>query len=164
MIGRSLLLVAILAAAAAAQGTRGPSTPEERAKALELVELLETRPTASEAGEAMTWLIAWLAAVPDITVHLCLAPLGSARELEAVPALLTVQPAFSQAGFAIRNPDAPSAGVETYLAGVEGALRAYRAMRAAGASGPLEPFEKLEAARREGTLERVVEKRSRKCR
>ena len=147
-----------------AQSDRGPSTPEERQKALELVSFLESGPSAAEAKDATGWLVTWLSEVPDITVQFCLAPLGSSRERKSVPPELTVHVMFSQAAFQIRNPEADSKSVEVYVAGVEGALRRYSAMRTAGSVPVSKALEKLEQARSSGELEVLVRKRAKECR
>ena len=157
------LCVVLLIAPLAAQGSRGPSTPEERARALELVELLEATPEAQEAKEARRWLVVWLTEIPDITVKVCLAPLGSSTDLDGVPADLTMQQVFSQAAFLIRNPKAKSGSTEAYVAGVEGALRAYEAMRLSGTVQTLRVFEELKKERTAGNLEKVVRKRAKNC-
>ncbi len=148
----------------AAESDRGPSTPEERSKALVLVELLESRPMAPEAKDARQWLTIWLIEIPDITTRFCPAPLGLASDLNEYPPELVLQPAFSQAAYSIRNPDVESDSVEVYVAGVEGALRTYEAMRSAGAVPELRDFEELEKTRAAGKLEKAVRKRAKKCR
>jgi len=157
------VLSAVLLLVERASGSRGPSTSEERAKALELVGLLETAPSAPEAKEARKWLITWLAEIPDIAVTVCLDPLGSAEDREVIPAELTVHQAFAQAAFLIRNPDARGDSVEAYLAGVEGTLRAYNAMRSAGTVEVLPALEELKERQAAGDLEKVVRKRVKKC-
>jgi hypothetical protein len=155
--------LAVGASTVAAEETRGPSTPEERARVLESVELLESTPTAPGAKEAIPWLVAFLANVPDIEVILCLRPLGPPAALEDVPSQLTVQQAFSQAAFHIRNPGVESGSVESYVAGVRGSLRAYDAMRATGEVPELEAFESLKRDEAAGKLEKVVKRRAKKC-
>ena len=157
------LFVIVLLSPCAVFSTRGPSTPEERARAVDLVEFLESRPTAPEAREARKWLVSWLAEVPDLTVTVCLDPLGSSRDLEGVPADLTFQQVFSQAAFLIRILEAKGGSVEAYVAGVEGALRAYEAMRESDAVHELKVFEELKRERAAGKLVKVVEKRVKKC-
>lgn len=153
----------LLLIAAAGHADRAPSTPEERARALELVELLETQPSATEAQDAMKWLLGWLIEIPDITVNFCVDTLGTPEELEGVPNRLTVHQAFAQAAFFIRNPKARSGSTEAYVAGVEGALRAYESMKAAGMVAEIPAFEEMLKKKTSGELEKVVKKRVKKC-
>lgn len=155
--------VGYLLIAAAGSADRGPSTPEERARALELVELLETQPSAPEAKDAKKWLLGWLIEIPDITVNFCVDTLGTPEELKGVPADLTVHQAFAQAAFFIRNPEARSGSTEAYVAGVEGALRAYESMKAAGTVAAIPVFEEMLKKEASGELEKVVKKRVKKC-
>lgn len=163
-----LLFLALLATIATltpacAEEKRGPSTPEEREHALGLVDLLEATPDAPEAKEARSWLVIWLSSVPDLKVNFCLDPLGSAQELEAVPPDLKVQAAFSQAAYQIRHPEADPASPEVFVAGVEGVLRAYRALREQGKSPILAPYEALARDQAAGRLPRTVESRLGAC-
>ena len=159
-----LLAWSFASAAPGATGEpRGPSTAEERARALSLVDLIETRPTSPEAKEARSWLMLWLAAIPDMTISVCLDPLGDAADRKSLPADLAIHPVVAQAAFMIRHPEAKPKDTEVYVAGVLGALRTYEAMRAAGGVAELAAFEKLAKERAAGTLERGVEARSRRC-
>lgn len=161
LLGLGLFVAAALAAPPT--GARGPSTPEERNQVLILVELLETKPWTDEAANARVWLIAWLTEVPDITVELCIRPLGSEKELKGVPPELQIQQAFSQASFLIRNPDQKAASLAVYVAGVQGAIRAYDSMKAAGKVEALPAFENLKKLEASGELEKVVKKRIKQC-
>jgi hypothetical protein len=151
------------AAAEPAKPTRGPSTEKERLEGLRLVELLETSPTAAEAPAARQTLVVWLGEVPDLEIRFCSAVLGTAKELEAIPPGLALQPALSQAAYQIRHPQARPGDLEVYIAGVEGALRAYEAMRTAGGTEPLPLFESLRTERSRGRLLDVVQARIKNC-
>lgn len=169
MTGRKAFLLGLVVVSAAlfladrASGSRGPSTAEERAKALAFVDLLETAPSAPEAKDERVWLIAWLTVIQDITVTVCMDALGLAEEREGLPVELIVHPAFAQAAFLIRNPDAKEGSVSTYVAGVEGTIRVYDAMRAAGTVERLPALEELKVKQAAGELEKVVKKRIKKC-
>ena len=160
LLGLGLFVAAALAAPPAG---RGPSTPEERNQVLTLVELLETKPWTKEAEDARAWLLAFLMEVPDITVELCIRPLGSDKELKGVPPELQIQQAFSQASFLIRNPDQKAASLAVYVAGVQGAIRAYDSMKAAGKVDALPAFEDLKKLEASGELEKAIKKRIKQC-
>jgi hypothetical protein len=150
-------------AAEPAKPTRGPSTEKERLEALRLVELLETSPTAGEAAAARQTLVVWLGEVPDLEIRFCSAILGSAKEIEAIPQGLALQPALSQAAYQIRHPQARPNDLEVFVAGLEGALRAYDAMRVAGGTESLPLFESLRGERARGRLLDVVQARLKNC-
>jgi len=158
-----LLSTTLTLSPACADEPRGPSTPEERQHALELVEMLETTPDAPEAKDARSWLVIWLSSVPDLTVNFCLDPLGTPQELEPVPSDLKVQAAFSQAAYQIRHPDADPEGVDVFVAGVEGVLRAYRALREKGKSPIFAPYEALARDAAAGRLRRTIASRLGGC-
>ncbi len=163
MLLAALALLAPTASSLLAAEGRGPSTPEERDYVLELVEMLESRPEAAEAAAARKWLVVWLSSVPDLTVHFCLDPLGSPEQLEGVPSDLKVQPAFSQAAYLIRHPDTDAKSPEVFVAGIEGVLRAYDALRAHGGVGQLAPLERLRQEQAAGRLREWVGRRLENC-
>ncbi|HYQ84000.1 MAG TPA: hypothetical protein VEP28_08345 [Rubrobacter sp.] len=123
---------------------RGPSTPKERARALRLVRELETDPFGDKSTDSRRWLALWLLDVTDLRVRYCAEVLGgTAAEQRKVRPELLAQIPWSGAAYLIENPG-KAGGVrgeavqgqmvqekskaEVYLAGVEGALRAYEAM------------------------------------
>ena len=142
---------------------RGPSTEPERADALRLVDLLETSPTAAEASTARQNLILWLGQIPDLEVKFCTAILGTAKEVESLPTALALQPMLSQAAFMIRNPQLSPGSLEVYVAGLDGAIRAYEAMKLAGGTQELPLFEDLKRERARGRLIDVVQARIARC-
>lgn len=106
---------------------RGPSTPKERAKALRLVRELETDPFGDRSTDSRRWLALWLLDVTDLQVRYCAEILGGtpAAQRKVRPELLAQIP-WSGVAYLIENPEKSTADI--YLAGVEGALRAYEAM------------------------------------
>jgi len=135
MLKMKFLLVvvfALLCCVVPASAQRGPSTPEERTRAVEMVIFLETKPLAKDAKDYRAKLLFFLAGVPDITVKLCSNVLGESKRLKGdYEAELIGQMAFSQAKFVIENPDKAQDDAALYLAGVEGALRTWQAIKAA---------------------------------
>jgi hypothetical protein len=112
-----------------ALAARGPSTPKERARALKLIHQLEEDPMFEGSREARRWLTLWLLEVPDLHVDLCSALLGgTTAERKRLSGEVVAQLMYSGAGFLIENPGKAKAREEVYLAGVQGALRAYEAL------------------------------------
>jgi hypothetical protein len=151
------------AQSAPATPRRTPSTEQERADALRLVDLLETSPTSAEAGAARQQLILWLGQVPDLDVRFCTAILGTAKEVESLPSQLTLQLALSQAAYMIRNPQLTGNSLEVFVAGVDGAIRSYEAMKLAGGTQAIPLFENLKSERARGRLLDVVKARVAQC-
>ena len=115
-----------------AQGQRGPSTPEQRKRAVEMITFLETNPLAKEAKDYRSALIVFLIEVPDITVTICTKVLGESKRLKGdYESELVTQLTFSQAKFIIENPEKAQDDAAVYLAGVEGVLRTWQALKTA---------------------------------
>lgn len=116
---------------------RGPSKPKERAKALRLVRELETDPFGDKSTDSRRWLALWLLDVTDLQVRYCAEVLGGspAAQRKVRPELLAQIP-WSGVAYLIESQASGIQGeagqgktkAEIYLAGVEGALRAYEAM------------------------------------
>jgi hypothetical protein len=124
-----LTVLAGLLSPVRAQADRGPSTPKERAKALTLIRQLEEDPLFEGSRDARRWLTLWLLEVPDLHVDLCPALLGGTpAERKRLSGEVVAQLMYSGAGFLIENPGKAKTREEVYLAGVQGALRAYEAL------------------------------------
>jgi len=124
-------LILLLACPLLAQD-RGPSTAEERSQALQLVRGLEADPLNRGARDARAWLTVWIATIPDITVQICgefMKPLLGAKKNYSSE--IFIQSMYSSAAFVIEHPDQKDDREAKYLAGVEGSLRAYEAIRKA---------------------------------
>jgi hypothetical protein len=109
---------------------RGPSTPEERARAVQVAKHLRADPITANVQEDRQWLMTWLIEVPDISVKLCttfLGDLGDAKN--GYPGALIATMMASEAAFVIENPNKMKDSAAIYLAGVDGALDGYRAIR-----------------------------------
>ena len=152
---KSLLFVGVvlvcLAFSAFAQ--RGPSTPEERARAVEMTTFLETTPLAKEAKDYRGKLLFFLAAVPDISVKLCTDVLGESKRVKGdYDSELVGQLAYSQAKFVIEHPDKSQDEAAVYLAGVEGVLRTWQAIKTAKPKAKFPLMDELLQKQQAGTL------------
>src|SRR5215469_10509330 len=128
-----LLPVVFLSSFACAQDQdapkRGPSTPEERKRFVALVQKLEQSPLDKSLRPEFVWAQKWLDDVPDINVSICPAPLGSlVDEHYKYAGQVSVQFAFGMAVYLIQHPDKAADRTAQYLAGVQEALRTYRAI------------------------------------
>lgn len=136
---------------------RGPSTPEERKKAVEMATFLETNPLAKEAKEIRGALLLFLTEVPDISVTLCTSVFGESKDFKGdYQAELMGQTAYSQAKFIIQHPDKAQDEAAVQLAGVEGVLRTWQAIKAAKPKAKFPLLDELLAKQQSLTLEEHV--------
>ena len=152
---KSLLFVgvALVCLAFSASAQRGPSTPEERARAVEMTTFLETTPLAKEAKDYRAKLLFFLAEVPDISVKLCTNVLGESKRVKGdYDSELMGQLAYSQAKFVIEHPDKSQDEAAVYLAGVEGVLRTWQAIKTAKPKAKFPLMDELLQKQQAGTL------------
>jgi hypothetical protein len=127
---RSLLPVfiySLVCATAVCSFAQSPSTPEDRARLVSLAQKLETNPLDSSLRPEREWALKWLIEVPDIHVSMCPTILGDYHKYK-YSAEITTQLMLSGARFSIENPDKANDQVGQYVAGAEGALKAYGAI------------------------------------
>ena len=152
---KSLLVVgvALVCCAFSASAQRGPSTPEEHTRAVEMATFLETTPLAKDAKDYRAKLLFFLAEVPDITVKLCTNVLGESKRVKGdYDSELVGQLAYSQAKFVIEHPDKAQDDAAVYLAGVEGVLRTWQAIKAAKPKAKFPLMDELLQKQQAGTL------------
>ena len=156
----SLLFIAVvfLCSVHSAWAQDKPSTPEQRKAAVEMITFLETSPLAKEAKDYRLKLFTFLAAVPDITVTLCPNVLGEEkrRKGDYDSELVTFQLMFSQAKFIIENPDKANDEAAVFVAGVEGVLRTWEAIKTAKPKAKFPLMDELIEKRQAGTLAEYV--------
>jgi hypothetical protein len=142
---------------------RGPSTPEEREKVIKLVRSLELDPLAPDSPESRQWLFEWASEVPDFFFFECslLAadngqPFPYRRELDQ-------QVYFSSMADLVSHPEKVNDQLSVYIAGVEGALRAYRSIVSQHPEAKSNAMEALASSAK--NLEPIIHHRVRKrCR
>ena len=126
------LFVVILCAAivAGAQQNRGPSTPEERERFVTIAHKIEADPLNGSLKSDREWALRWLIEVPDVHVNVCTAPLGKFIDEKKYKysSQIVVQLTLSSGAFVIEHADKADDKDAQYLAGVEGALKAYQSI------------------------------------
>ena len=143
---------------------RGPSTPEERKKAVEMATFLETNPLAKEAKEIRGALLFFLAEVPDISVTLCTNVFGESKKFKGdYESELLGQTAYSQAKFIIEHPDQANDEAAVQLAGVEGVLRTWEAIKKAKPKAKFPLMDELLAKQQSQTLAEHVKENLQGC-
>ena len=114
---------------------------------------LEKNPLAKEAKDYRAALLYFLAEVPDISVKLCSNVLGESKRVKGdYESELIGQLAFSQAKFIIENPDKAKDDSAVYLAGVEGVLQTWEAIKASKPKAKFALMDELLQKREAGTL------------
>ena len=169
MLRRMFLLafvftVVCCASSAYAQNKRGPSTPEERKRAVEMATFLEKNPFAKEAKDYRAALLYFLTEVPDIEVTLCTNVFGPSKRFKGdYESELFGQMTYSQAKFVIENPDKAQDDAAVYLAGVEGVLRTWQAIKVTKPKAKFELMEELLQKQQAGTLAEYVRDAMKGC-
>lgn len=124
-----LILISFSLAVAAQGNERGPSTPEERQRFVTIAHKLEQAPLDESLHKEREWAFLWLVQVPDVHVNICTAPLGDFMKSKyKYSSEIVGQMTFSSGVFAVEHLGKPTDEAAQYLAGVEGALRAYQAI------------------------------------
>jgi TPR repeat protein len=108
--------------------SRGPSTPEERAYAILLTRTLEKDPISLDASAARAWLGTWWDEVPDIAVRPCNLVDAPNHEPYEYGKELYEQITYSEGAFILENPVTSTDWNAAFLAGMNGALRAYESI------------------------------------
>ena len=141
-----------------AQGQRPPSTPAQRKQAVEIATFLETTPLAKEAKDYRSALFVFLTEVPDITVKICTSVFGESKRFKGdYESELMMQMGFSQAKFIIENPQKAQDEGAVYLAGVEGVLRTWQAIKTAKPKAKFSLMDELLEKQKAGTLAEHVQ-------
>jgi hypothetical protein len=148
------LLCALLACATPAIAqTAAQSSPEDRQRFVAIEQKLEHDPLSPTAREDRSWAIQWLTDAPDVSVTVCLDPLGGVSEKTyAHTPDIVVQYMLAMAAFIVENPGKANDMNAQQLAGVEGALTTYRSIRTARPDDKSPELEKLLDTQSRGEL------------
>jgi Protein of unknown function (DUF998) len=126
---------------------------------------LERDPLAKEAAADRQWLLNWLIEVPDIRFKTCVGLLSpGVGNHYRYSAEVNQQIIFSAAAFKLEHPDHLRNDTGAYIAGVEGALRAYEMLTKSVPDAQLAFLDDLVAMRDRGELaDHVVKLAKEKC-
>src|SRR5215472_262723 len=151
------LAVLVASLLAVAQNQRGPSTAEERARYVAIAQKLERAPLDPELRPEREWALRWLIEVPDINVSVCTAPLGEfmKKKYKYSPEVVT-QLTFASGQFIIEHPEQAKDATAQYVAGVEGALRAYQSILKVKPEAKSRELDELFQKQTQGTLAEFV--------
>ena len=129
IIGTLALGLALVCVPNAASAAKKRSSPEDLQRFVAVTRSLEQAPLADRSKEDREWALAWLVEAPDVSVTLCTDALGGMYQSEYPhTAEIILQDSFAMGAFAIEHPDKANDPEAQQLAGVEGALNAYRSI------------------------------------
>jgi hypothetical protein len=128
-IGALALGAALVCGLSPASASDARSSPEDRQRLVSIARGLEQAPLKPGARAERTWAVEWITNAPDVSVTICTEPLaGLVRSDYQYAPEITLQDMFSMAASAIEHPESSNDPVAQQLAGVEGALTAYRSI------------------------------------
>jgi carboxypeptidase Q len=147
------------------QAQRGPSTPEERQRFVAIAQKMENAPLDGSLRKEREWGLQWLIQVPDITVELCIAPLGDFMNKKyKYSSEIVTQITFSSGAFIIEHPGQAKDVAAQRLAGMEGALKAYQSILKTKPDARSKALDELLEKQRDGKLaDHVQETASKGC-
>jgi hypothetical protein len=146
------------------QPKRAPSTPEERKRFVTIVHKMEQTPLDPALTPDIEWALKWLQDIPDINVSICPLPLGSLVD-ENYPyrSRISVQFTLAMGAYLIENPQKAADTVAQYVAGVESAVKAYKAILKSKPQAKSRAMDELVAKEAEGQLPDYVRDVSKDC-
>lgn len=149
----AMLLALLVCATPALAQANAQSSPRDRQRFVAIVRNLEHTPLDPALQNDRAWAMRWLIEAPDVSVNICLDPLDRVTDKHyAHTAEVVVQYSLAMGAFLVENPGKADDSDAQQLAGVEGALNAYRAMRAAQPDKKSPELEKLLATQSRGEL------------
>jgi hypothetical protein len=129
VIGVLVVGLALVCVPNAASAASKRSSPEDLRRFVEVTRSLEQAPLAESSKEGREWALAWLTEAPDVSVTICTDALGGMYEGDYPhTGEIILQDSFAMGAFAIEHPDKANDPEAQQLAGVEGALNAYRSI------------------------------------
>ncbi|HEX8626090.1 MAG TPA: hypothetical protein VF782_13575 [Allosphingosinicella sp.] len=163
-IGALALVAALVCGATPAAASDARSSIEDRRRFVSVTEKLGQAPLKIGLAADREWALEWLTDAPDVTVTICPDALGGlvgSNYLHAGEIIL--QNSFSMAAFLIEHPEAANDPNAQQLAGLEGALKAYRSILRDAPDAKSAALERLVQTQSRGQLSDFVRKAWRRC-
>jgi hypothetical protein len=143
---------------------RGASTAEERKRFVEITKKLEQDPLDDRLRGDRSWALKWLEDVPDINVNMCSPVMGDlAHSRYRYAPQLGAQFGFEMAVFIIEHPNQSGDLNAQYMAGLQGALRAYKNILRTEPMAVSAQMEALINLQDKGKLQEYVRERAKEC-
>jgi len=154
----------MLLAGAPVAAASGVSSPEERKRIVELSKAYESDVLAPDAKERATEIVKWWTDAPDLTVNWCASLLSGEKPASKDLAGAMVVEGIASAGvFVIENPVRASDSRATWIAGLEGIVRAYKQVLAKHEGSKDAFLDKLSDLQAAGKLGEYVDAHSAGC-
>ena len=146
------------------EAKRGPSTPEERKRYLAIVAKFEKSPLDPGLIRDIDWARQWLEDIPDVNVTICPTPLGRLRmENYEYKSRIGVQFTLAMGAYLIEHPEKASDTISQYKAGVQSALRMYKAILKTKPEAKSKAMEDLLDKQADGTLNDFIRQAGKLC-
>jgi hypothetical protein len=159
----SVLAVFVVVAFANA-AVPGASTAEERQRFVTISHKLEQSPLQENLHADRDWAYKWISDVPDIAVDVCTSGLGAfTKQRYQYVNEISYQLVFSTATFMIEHPDKAKDFGSLHVAGVEGALKAYKSILKSKPEARSPALDDLVQKQQQGTFEDYVRDATKSC-
>ena len=163
-IGALALGAALACGPTPASASDAPSSPEDRRRFVSVTKSLERAPLSPDLEADRSWALEWLTNAPDVTVTVCADIFGGMLKSKyPYTGEITVQNMFSMAALVIERPETANDPNAQQLAGVEGALNAYRSILADKPKARSPALENLLQTQSRGELPGFVRKAWTRC-
>jgi hypothetical protein len=163
LIGALVLGLALIGSSAPASATEATS-PDNRERFISITKSLEEAPLKPSLKSDREWALAWLTNAPDVAVTVCAAPLGGLVQTNyRYGSEIVVQYMFSMASTIIEHPETANDPNAQQLAGVLGALNAYRSILRIEPEAKSTALDTLLATQSRGELSDFVQKEWIRC-
>jgi hypothetical protein len=144
--------------------TRAPSTPEERKRFVAIVHKLEQSPLDQSLNSDVDWALHWIQDIPDINVSICPTPLGNlTQEDYQYKTRLSVLFVLAMGAYLVDHPQKAADNNSQYIAGVQSAIKAYKAILKTKPQAKSQSMDELVAKDAEGTLDDFVRDAAKAC-
>ncbi|HEX5181719.1 MAG TPA: hypothetical protein VFW19_01080 [Allosphingosinicella sp.] len=164
LIGALALGAALVCGSAPAPASAAGSSSQDRQRFVVITHNLEQNPLDPHLGVDRDWALKWLVDAPDVSVRLCGDTLGGLLDSKyAYGPQIVYQYMFSIAVFMIQHPETANDPNAQQLAGVEGALKAYRSILRDKPEAKSPALEALLQTQARGALPDFVRKASTDC-
>lgn len=139
------------------------SSPEDRQRFVAITRNLEQAPLDPALKSDREWALLWLTKAPDVTVSVCDTLGGMVQSDYPYAGEILLQNMFSMAALMIERPETANDPNAQQLAGVEGALKAYRSILAGKPGAKSPALETLLQRQSRGELPEFTRKAWKRC-
>lgn len=163
--GALIVAISLTCAPPAASAEETSSSIADRERIVSIARDLAQNPLNPDLLADRAWAMRWLIDAPDITITMCAAPLNNAAVSNYPYARdILAQYALSMAVKIIENPATENDKVVQQIAGVEGALAAYRSILRDRPDARSAELDKVMAKQSQGELPEFVQAAFARCR